>query len=93
VGNYTFYIVDVFTEEKYSGNQLAVFRNAQYLTDIEMQQIAREMNYSETTFIETDTEQDSGYNVRIFTPQSEIPFDIPLTVPLGGSNIHDQVRL
>jgi len=74
VGNYTFYIVDVFTEEKYSGNQLAVFRNAQYLTDIEMQQIAREMNYSETTFIETDTEQDGGYNVRIFTPQSEIPF-------------------
>ena len=53
-----FYIVDVFAEEKYAGNQLAVFRNAQGLSDKEMQKIAREMNFSETTFILSDDERD-----------------------------------
>ena len=47
----TFYIVDVFAEEKYAGNQLAVFRGGGALADNEMQRIAREMNFSETTFI------------------------------------------
>jgi trans-2,3-dihydro-3-hydroxyanthranilate isomerase len=46
-----FYIVDVFAEEKYAGNQLAVFRDGDTLGDLEMQRIAREMNFSETTFI------------------------------------------
>jgi trans-2,3-dihydro-3-hydroxyanthranilate isomerase len=41
-----FYIVDVFAEEKYSGNQLAVFRSVQELHEKEMQQIARELNFS-----------------------------------------------
>lgn len=69
-----FYIVDVFAEEKYSGNQLAVFRFTQRLSEKEMQQIAKEMNFSETTFILSDEKQDGGYNVRIFTPKEEIPF-------------------
>ena len=64
----TFYIVDVFAEEKYAGNQLAVFRNAQGLSDETMQSIARETNFSETTFILSDAERDGGYDVRIFTP-------------------------
>lgn len=70
----TFYIVDVFAEEKYAGNQLAVVRGAQALSDIEMQQIAREMNFSETTFILSDQKRNNGYDVRIFTPKEELPF-------------------
>jgi len=49
-----FYIVDVFAEEKYAGNQLAVIRGAKALSDAEMQRIAKEMNFSETTFILSD---------------------------------------
>ena len=70
----TFYIVDVFAEEKYTGNQLAVFRNVKDFSNIEMQQIAREMNYSETTFILLEEKINDGYDVRIFTPEKEIPF-------------------
>lgn len=69
-----FYIVDVFAERKYAGNQLAVFRDAGAIPDSEMQQIARETNYSETTFILSEKEKDGGYDVRIFTPQREVPF-------------------
>ena len=69
-----FYIVDVFAEEKYAGNQLAVVRDAKALSDDEMQRIAKEMNYSETTFILSDEKRDGGYTVRIFTPEKELPF-------------------
>lgn len=69
-----FYIVDVFAQEKYAGNQLAVFRDAQGLSDETMQRIAREMNFSETTFILSDEPRDGGYDVRIFTPVAEVPF-------------------
>lgn len=69
-----FYIVDVFAEEKYAGNQLAVFRNAGGMAGCEMQALAKEMNYSETTFILSEEEKDGGYDVRIFTPAAEIPF-------------------
>jgi trans-2,3-dihydro-3-hydroxyanthranilate isomerase len=69
-----FYIVDVFAEEKFTGNQLAVFRFVKTLSTIEMQRIAKEMNYSETTFVLSDEKQGGGYNVRIFTPYTELPF-------------------
>ena len=69
-----FYLVDVFAEEKYSGNQLAVFRNVTNLSDNQMQRIAKEMNYSETTFILSDIKYDGGYDVRIFTPETELNF-------------------
>lgn len=69
-----FYILDVFAETKYAGNQLAVVRGAADLTDTEMQQIAKEMNYSETTFILSDEMENGGFNVRIFTPAEEVPF-------------------
>jgi trans-2,3-dihydro-3-hydroxyanthranilate isomerase len=72
--NLQFYILDVFAEKKYAGNQLAVVRGGAALTDQEMQQIAKEMNYSETTFIMTDEEKSGGYDVRIFTPEEEVPF-------------------
>jgi trans-2,3-dihydro-3-hydroxyanthranilate isomerase len=70
----TFYIVDVFAEKKYTGNQLAVVRGAEALSDIEMLQIAKEMNFSETTFIYSEQKYNSGYDVRIFTPEKEVPF-------------------
>jgi len=71
---HSFYIVDVFAEEKYAGNQLAVFTDAKDISDTEMQQIAREMNYSETTFILSQERRNGGYDVRIFTPEGELPF-------------------
>ena len=69
-----FNIVDVFAEARYSGNQLAVFHNAGRLSDTEMQRIAKEMNYSETTFIVSDKMRDNGYKIRIFTPEREVTF-------------------
>jgi len=69
-----FYMLDVFAEEKYAGNQLAVVRDAASLSDGAMQRIAKEMNYSETTFILSDIRRDGGYDVRIFTPKEEVPF-------------------
>ena len=70
----TFFITDVFGEAPYSGNQLATFRDASALSGREMQQIAREINFSETTFILSDEARNGGYDVRIFTPASEIDF-------------------
>ncbi|MEG3925927.1 PhzF family phenazine biosynthesis protein [Microcoleus sp. D3_18a_C4] len=71
-----FYIVDVFAESKYAGNQLAVFCGAGVaeLSEAQMLQIAREINYSETTFIRSPDPRDGGYDVRIFTPKKELPF-------------------
>ncbi len=70
----TFYILDVFAEKKYAGNQLAVFRDAGDLSDQEMQRIANEMHFSETTFIRSERPRNGGWDVRIFTPEAELPF-------------------
>ena len=71
---YPLYLVDVFAETKYAGNQLVVVRNASGLSVVDMQKIAREMNYSETTFIISDQERNGGYDVRIFSFDEELPF-------------------
>ena len=70
----SFYIVDVFAEAKYEGNQLAVFVDIKGISDSEMQRIANEMHYSETTFITSEEKRNGGYDIRIFTPKTEIPF-------------------
>ena len=67
-----FFQLDVFAEAAYEGNPLAVFPDAGELKAAQMQAIAREMNLSETTFV-TNVDRD-GYDVRIFTPQAELPF-------------------
>ena len=67
-------IVDVFSQGKYTGNPLAVFKNVGKISESEMQQIAKEINYSETTFILSDSKNDGGFDVRIFTPNEEVPF-------------------
>ncbi|MBN2408504.1 MAG: PhzF family phenazine biosynthesis protein [Candidatus Aminicenantes bacterium] len=69
-----FSIVDVFAEEKYAGNPLAVVRRGDGLTSESMQKIAREINFSETTFIVRETRHRGGFEVRIFTPAAELPF-------------------
>jgi len=66
------HIVDVFAEKRFAGNQLAVVRDCAALSDETMQTIAREMNFSETTFVLEET--DSRAKVRIFTPGRELPF-------------------
>ncbi len=72
--NLQFYIVDVFAETKYTGNQLAVVRGAAGLSTEEMLVIAQEMNYAESTFILSDAQNNGGYDVRIFTVTREMPF-------------------
>jgi trans-2,3-dihydro-3-hydroxyanthranilate isomerase len=74
MSKYEFCIVDVFAEEKYAGNQLAVFRKTKDISDADMQKFAKEMHFSETTFIHSDEKKNGGYDVRIFTPEHEIPF-------------------
>ena len=69
-----FHIVDVFAEEKYAGNQLAVFRDEEGISGELMQRIAKEMNFSETTFITGINLEKLVFKVRIFTPESELPF-------------------
>jgi len=69
-----FYILDVFTDRRFAGNQLAVVRNGTGFSDDQMQKIAREFNFSETAFILSEKERKGGYDVRIFTPLHELPF-------------------
>jgi len=64
-----FYIVDVFAEEKYAGNQLAVFMDLeQQLSAEQMLQITREINFAESTFVRS-IEKDGSFGVRIFTTE------------------------
>jgi trans-2,3-dihydro-3-hydroxyanthranilate isomerase len=69
-----FLMLDVFAEQKLAGNQLAVVRDSDGLDGATMQRIAREMHFSETTFLLSDRERDGGFDVRIFTPEAEVPF-------------------
>ena len=69
-----FYQADVFTREPFGGNPLAVFPDVGELTDREFQQIAREMNLSETVFVLPPTDTQAVAKIRIFTPSQEIPF-------------------
>ena len=71
---YLFYTVDVFTDSIFGGNQLAVFPRSQGLNSQQMQSIAKEFNFSETVFVFEDTGADIDKNLRIFTPNREIPF-------------------
>lgn len=72
-GTYRFAIADVFTDVPYAGNQLGVFTNATGLSDDQMQMLARELNFSETTFV-LRPEADGDIRMRIFTPVRELPF-------------------
>ncbi|HEX9862052.1 MAG TPA: PhzF family phenazine biosynthesis protein [Candidatus Bathyarchaeia archaeon] len=69
-----FYLVDVFAEKKYAGNQLAVVDSGAALSSAQMQEIANEMHFSETSFILSHKQRKGGFDVRIFTPSAEVPF-------------------
>ena len=71
---YDFVTLDVFTDRMFGGNPLAVLPDARGLATEQMQAIAREFNYSETTFVLPPEDENNTRKVRIFTPLSEIPF-------------------
>lgn len=70
----TLHLVDVFTDRPCAGNQLAVVTGAKGLTARQMQAFAREMNFSETTFVTADRPVGGLWPVRIYTPAEEVPF-------------------
>jgi trans-2,3-dihydro-3-hydroxyanthranilate isomerase len=70
---YRYHTCDVFTEHRFGGNPLAVLPHAQGLSDLQMQQIAREFNYAETAFV-FPPEAGHTRKVRLFTPAHEVPF-------------------
>ena len=69
-----FILTDVFTEQAFGGNQLAVFPDGTGISDALMQAYARELNFSETTFVLPPRKPGHTHRVRIFTPTKEIPF-------------------
>src|SRR5438128_696937 len=71
--DYRYHICDVFTDTRFGGNQLAVVPEARGLSAEQMQQIAREFNFSESTFV-LPAEAGHTRRVRIFTPTTELPF-------------------
>ncbi|HEX2479174.1 MAG TPA: PhzF family phenazine biosynthesis isomerase [Geminicoccaceae bacterium] len=71
---YRYHTCDVFTARRFGGNPLAVLPEAAGLSGEQMQRIAREFNYSETTFVLPPDDPAHTRKVRIFTPGAEIPF-------------------
>ena len=71
---YNYYIADVFTKQIFSGAQIAVFPNAEGLSQQQMQLVARELNLSETVFVFHPDKQTTSRVMRIFSPLSEIDF-------------------
>lgn len=71
---YRYWTCDVFTETRFGGNPLAVLPHADGLSDEQMQQITREFNFSETTFVFPPKDAANTRSVRIFTPAREVPF-------------------
>jgi trans-2,3-dihydro-3-hydroxyanthranilate isomerase len=72
--NYRFLQLDVFTDRAFCGNPLAVFPEAEGISDDQMAKIAREMNLSETVFVLKPDSDKALRHLRIFTPAREIPF-------------------
>lgn len=72
---FRYVVIDVFTDKALAGNQLAVFTDARDLTSEDMQELAREMNFSESVFVLPATSRDEAdVRIRIFTPGNELPF-------------------
>jgi trans-2,3-dihydro-3-hydroxyanthranilate isomerase len=80
---FAFRLVDVFTERPLAGNQLAVVLDADGLSDERMQAVAREFNFSETTFVTPSAAAGCDWRVRIFTPNQELPMAGHPTIGTG----------
>jgi trans-2,3-dihydro-3-hydroxyanthranilate isomerase len=74
MSSYDYVTLDVFTTQRFGGNQLAVILDARGLSDAQMQAIAKEFNFSETTFVLPPQHPAHTAQVRIFTPGNEMPF-------------------
>ena len=74
MARYAFIQLDVFTDRAFCGNPLAVFPEAEGLIGEQMQQIAREMNLSETVFVLPTQHENALRRLRIFTPARELPY-------------------
>jgi trans-2,3-dihydro-3-hydroxyanthranilate isomerase len=70
---FRYVVIDVFTDTALAGNQLGVFTDARDLSAEEMQLLARELNYAESTFV-LPAEGEGHARIRIFTPLAEVPF-------------------
>lgn len=68
-----YFLLDVFTDQPFGGNQLAVFTNGRGISGARMQQIARELNLSETVFVLPPKDPVNDWRLRIFTPAREMP--------------------
>jgi trans-2,3-dihydro-3-hydroxyanthranilate isomerase len=73
VPDFRYVLADVFTDIPLTGNQLAVFTDAREMPEELLQQLAREINFSETVFV-LPPEQGGHARIRIFTPAAELPF-------------------
>lgn len=95
---YNFETYDVFTETKFTGNQLAVVANAEGLTTEDMQAITREFNLAETSFILPAENPENTARVRIFTTSYEMPFaghpTVGTTVAIARArNLKGEIKL
>ena len=83
MGQHRFIQLDVFSNQPFAGNPLAVFPEAEEISDEDMLKIAREMNLSETVFVLPARDDKTLRRLRIFTPTREIPF---AGHPIGAKN-------
>jgi trans-2,3-dihydro-3-hydroxyanthranilate isomerase len=94
--SYRYLHYDVFTDQLFGGNQLAVFLDGRGLSTETMQAIAKEMNFSETTFVLPADRQGTDVRMRIFTPGDELPAaghpTIGSTFALARSGVIDRGR-
>ena len=70
--NYTYYITDVFTNQAFNGAQVAVFPEAEDLSNLQMSLIARELNLTETVFLSKIENKDNHFRMKMFSPSGEI---------------------
>ena len=96
MARHRYVVCDVFTDMPLAGNQLAVFTDAREITETDMQRLAKEMNYSETTFV-LPPEADGHVRMRIFSPFQEMPFaghpTLGTAFVLGGPLQLAEIRL
>ena len=72
--NYTYYIADVFTKQVFNGAQVAVFPEAEGLSQQQMSLVARELNLTETVFLSQTAGQENHFRMKIFSPLAEVNF-------------------
>jgi trans-2,3-dihydro-3-hydroxyanthranilate isomerase len=94
---YRYVVCDVFTDRPLEGNQLAVFTDARELPEERLQQLARELKFSETVFVYPAGDRAAHARIRIFTPAAEIPFaghpTLGTAFVLGGPLQLHEIRL